>query len=146
MKHSKARNIVKCTFGILKMRWEMMCDTSWYSPRMVGLFFTTCCLLHNFICSGGGPDVFEKAYVPPSTNDAEYIETIYTMPLRTLRLQKGGLNSGIPSLNKCGQQGDTRRVPYHFENFLCSDLYLSSNVSVCLRHFVVCRLWLFAFA
>ncbi|CAN1824506.1 Putative nuclease HARBI1, partial [Linum perenne] len=80
MRHSKARNVIECTFGILKMRWAMLRDTSWYSPRMVGLFFTACCLLHNFIRTHGGPDVFEQAYAPPAEVDAEYVETINDAP------------------------------------------------------------------
>ncbi|CAN1177683.1 hypothetical protein LINPERHAP1_LOCUS30001 [Linum perenne] len=38
MKHSKTSNVVECAFGVLKMRFAMLRDTSWYSPRMVSLF------------------------------------------------------------------------------------------------------------
>ncbi|CAN1141849.1 hypothetical protein LINPERHAP2_LOCUS12723 [Linum perenne] len=80
MKHSKARNVIECAFGILKMRWALLRDTSWYTPEMVGLFFTACCLLHNFIRREGGPDVFEQAYVPPPATESTFMETIDDAP------------------------------------------------------------------
>ncbi|CAN1181196.1 hypothetical protein LINPERPRIM_LOCUS6095 [Linum perenne] len=80
MKDSKARNVIECLFGILKMRWVMMQGTFWYSQRMVGLFFTTCCLLHNFISAEGGPDIFDKTYVPPTTDETPYVETMDDAP------------------------------------------------------------------
>ncbi|CAN1845074.1 Putative nuclease HARBI1 [Linum perenne] len=80
MKHSKARNVIECAFGILKMRWAMLRDTSWYSPRMVGLFFTACCLLHNFIRTQGGADIFEMAYIPPLVEEQGPVEAIDELP------------------------------------------------------------------
>ena len=77
MKHSSARNVIERAFGVLKMRWALLRDTSWYSPKMVGLFFTAGCLLHNFITrQPGGADVFDKAYraldvVEPLVVDAD---------------------------------------------------------------------------
>ncbi|CAN1176171.1 hypothetical protein LINPERHAP2_LOCUS32390, partial [Linum perenne] len=46
---AKARNVIEKAFGVLKMRWAFLRDTSWYSPHMVGFFFNAFCLLHNFI-------------------------------------------------------------------------------------------------
>ncbi|CAN1320237.1 hypothetical protein LINPERPRIM_LOCUS31603 [Linum perenne] len=80
MKHSKARNVVECAFRVLKMLWAMLRDTSWYTPRMVGLFFTAYCLLHNFICVTGGPDVFERAYAPPNITETPYMESMDDAP------------------------------------------------------------------
>ncbi|CAN1139133.1 Putative nuclease HARBI1 [Linum perenne] len=72
MKHSGARNVIERAFGILKMRWAILRDSSWFSPRMVGMIMNACCLLHNYIRREGGADIFELAYVPPSNNDSGY--------------------------------------------------------------------------
>ncbi|CAN0881594.1 Protein ALP1-like, partial [Linum grandiflorum] len=37
MKHSSARNVIERSFGVLKMRWALLRDTSWYSAKMVGI-------------------------------------------------------------------------------------------------------------
>ncbi|CAN1187741.1 Putative nuclease HARBI1, partial [Linum perenne] len=76
MKHASARNVIEKAFGILKMRWAFLRDTSWYSPRMVGIFFNACILLHNFIRKEGGVDVFEMAYVPPAEEEETFVESI----------------------------------------------------------------------
>ncbi|CAN1330854.1 Putative nuclease HARBI1 [Linum perenne] len=72
MKHSGARNVIERAFRILKMRWAIIRDSSWFSPRMVGMIMNACCLLHNYIRKEGGADIFELAYVPPSNNDSVY--------------------------------------------------------------------------
>ncbi|CAN1837840.1 hypothetical protein LINPERHAP1_LOCUS35219 [Linum perenne] len=75
-KHSKVRNVIEKAFGVLKMRWAFLRDTSWYSPRMVGFFFCACCLLHNYIRAQGGTDVFEMAYIRPVVDMPTVTETI----------------------------------------------------------------------
>ncbi|CAN1162246.1 hypothetical protein LINPERPRIM_LOCUS1279 [Linum perenne] len=67
MRHSRARNVIECAFGILKMQWALLRDSSWFSPRMVSMITNACFLLHNFIRTTGGPDIFEQAYIPPVT-------------------------------------------------------------------------------
>ncbi|CAN1331917.1 hypothetical protein LINPERPRIM_LOCUS35522, partial [Linum perenne] len=67
MRHSRARNVIECAFGILKMRWALLRDSSWSSPRMVSMITNACFLLHNFIRTTGGPNIFEQAYIPPVT-------------------------------------------------------------------------------
>ncbi|CAN1292546.1 Putative nuclease HARBI1 [Linum perenne] len=49
MKHSFARNVIKIAFGLLKMRWFVLRNTTWFSPEVVGRVVHACCLLHNFI-------------------------------------------------------------------------------------------------
>ncbi|CAN0856332.1 Putative nuclease HARBI1 [Linum grandiflorum] len=75
MKHSSARNCIERAFGVLKMRWALLRDTSWHSPKMVGMFFTAACLLHNFITrQPGGTYVFDRAYIPPEVVEPPIID------------------------------------------------------------------------
>ncbi|CAN1147435.1 hypothetical protein LINPERHAP2_LOCUS15866 [Linum perenne] len=76
MKHSKVRNAIVCTFGILKLRWALLRDTSWFSPQIVVLIETSCCLLHNFIRKEGGPDAFKQAYVPPRNEERHFVDNL----------------------------------------------------------------------
>ncbi|CAL1356153.1 unnamed protein product [Linum trigynum] len=63
MRHSTARNGVERAFGILKMRWAILRETTWFSTKMVTKIVNACCLLHNFIRGENGADVFERLYV-----------------------------------------------------------------------------------
>ncbi|CAN1163467.1 Protein ALP1-like [Linum perenne] len=65
MRHAQARNTIERAFGILKMRWAILCDTTWFSTKTVGRIVNACCLLHNFIRGEVGPDVFERLYQDP---------------------------------------------------------------------------------
>ncbi|CAN1191854.1 Protein ALP1-like [Linum perenne] len=62
MKHSKARNCIERAFGIIKMRWAILRDTTWFSVDVVADIVNACCLLHNFIKREQGVDVFERLY------------------------------------------------------------------------------------
>ncbi|CAL1397152.1 unnamed protein product [Linum trigynum] len=63
MRHSTARNGVERAFGILKMRWAILRETTWFSTKMVTKIVNACYLLHNFIRGENGADVFERLYV-----------------------------------------------------------------------------------
>ncbi|CAN1189950.1 hypothetical protein LINPERHAP2_LOCUS40200 [Linum perenne] len=65
MHHSRARNVIECFFGIMKMQWALLRNNSWFSLEMVSMILNVCFLLHNFIRSVGGLDIFEQAYTPP---------------------------------------------------------------------------------
>ncbi|CAL1353622.1 unnamed protein product [Linum trigynum] len=82
MRHATARNIIERVFGILKMRWAILRDTTWFSTRMVAKIVNACCLLHNFIRGEVGADVFERVYededpsTEPIIDDDELITLI----------------------------------------------------------------------
>ncbi|CAN1316811.1 Protein ALP1-like [Linum perenne] len=84
MKHSGARNVIERAFGVLKMRWAILRDTTWFSPAVVGRIVHACCLLHNFIKQEVGVDDIERAYNriplsdPPTDVDVEEAEDVIT--------------------------------------------------------------------
>ncbi|KAJ9542050.1 hypothetical protein OSB04_028556 [Centaurea solstitialis] len=49
MKHSSARNVIERRFGILKGRWGILKDNSYYPIDTKNKIIMACCLLHNFI-------------------------------------------------------------------------------------------------
>ncbi|KAL8556682.1 hypothetical protein ACS0TY_004217 [Phlomoides rotata] len=49
MKHSRARNVIECTFGLLKMRWGILRSPSWYPIQTHNQIIMACFLIHNYI-------------------------------------------------------------------------------------------------
>ncbi|KAL8489863.1 hypothetical protein ACS0TY_025665 [Phlomoides rotata] len=49
MKHTRARNVIEHAFGLLKMRWGIICGPSWYDIQTTNQIIMTCCLIHNYI-------------------------------------------------------------------------------------------------
>ncbi|XP_074556573.1 uncharacterized protein LOC141812482 [Curcuma longa] len=49
MKHSQARNCIERCFGILKARWAILRDKSFYDVKTQCRIISACCILHNFI-------------------------------------------------------------------------------------------------
>ncbi|CAN0904394.1 Putative nuclease HARBI1 [Linum grandiflorum] len=49
MKHSSARNVIERTFGVLKKKWAILRNTTWFSPNLVAQIVNACCLLQNYI-------------------------------------------------------------------------------------------------
>lgn len=49
MKHSKARNVIERSFGLLKGRWGILRSPSFFPVRTQARIVTTCALLHNLI-------------------------------------------------------------------------------------------------
>ncbi|KAL8474223.1 hypothetical protein ACS0TY_030881 [Phlomoides rotata] len=49
MKHTRARNVIERTFGLLKMRWGILWSPSWYPIKIHNQIVMACCLLHNYI-------------------------------------------------------------------------------------------------
>ncbi|CAN1142823.1 hypothetical protein LINPERPRIM_LOCUS26200 [Linum perenne] len=76
MKHSSARNVIERAFDLLKMRWAILRDTTWFSPEIVGRLVHVCCLLHNFIKQEAGVDDLERAYVQYTSSMAEEMKEV----------------------------------------------------------------------
>ncbi|CAN1316271.1 Protein ALP1-like [Linum perenne] len=81
MKHASARNTIERAFGVLKMRWAILRDTTWFSTRVVTQIINACVLLHNFIKREQGVDIFERNYRDSEpdfheTADVELISTV----------------------------------------------------------------------
>ncbi|CAN1781578.1 Putative nuclease HARBI1 [Linum perenne] len=90
MRHAKARNVIECAFGVLKMRFSLLRDSSWFSPTRVGMIVNACVLLHNYIRREGGPDVFDSAYTPelctnPTMTADETVCSMATRPKTSAR-------------------------------------------------------------
>ncbi|CAI0474184.1 unnamed protein product [Linum tenue] len=63
MKHASARNVIERIFGILKMRWAILRDSSWFSPSDMARIVVACTIIHNFIKKERGADRFEREFV-----------------------------------------------------------------------------------
>ncbi|XP_057446469.1 protein ANTAGONIST OF LIKE HETEROCHROMATIN PROTEIN 1-like [Lotus japonicus] len=59
MKHSSARNVIERCFGLLKGRWAILREKSFYPVKTQGRIITACCLLHNHICKEMAVDPLE---------------------------------------------------------------------------------------
>lgn len=58
MRHSKARNVIKRTFELLKIRWEILGSPSWYPIKIHNRIIIICSLIHNLIKQGMIVDPF----------------------------------------------------------------------------------------
>ncbi|CAL1379158.1 unnamed protein product [Linum trigynum] len=62
MKHSSARNVVERIFGVLKMRFAILRNATWFTPEQVSRIVIACCIIHNFIKKEYGVDEIEINY------------------------------------------------------------------------------------
>ena len=62
MKHSHARNCIERCFGILKQRFGILRDQSFYPPKTLARIISACCILHNFIRGEMPEDPIEDEY------------------------------------------------------------------------------------
>jgi hypothetical protein len=60
MKHSSARNVIERCFGLLKGRWAILREKSFYPIKTQGRIITACCLLHNHIRKEMALDPMER--------------------------------------------------------------------------------------
>ncbi|KAH6787826.1 hypothetical protein C2S52_007378 [Perilla frutescens var. hirtella] len=49
IKHSRARNVIERSFGLLKGRWGNLRSASFYPIKVQNRIILACCLVHNFI-------------------------------------------------------------------------------------------------
>ncbi|KAI3509973.1 hypothetical protein L1887_25498 [Cichorium endivia] len=69
MRHSSARNVIERCFGILKARWGILKDNSYYPVELKNRIIMACCLLHNFIRQEMLVDPFENSELDEGTGD-----------------------------------------------------------------------------
>nr|XP_043619584.1 protein ALP1-like [Erigeron canadensis] len=69
MRHSSARNVIERCFGILKGRWAILRDNSFYPIDLKNRIIMACCLLHNFIRQEMVVDPFENEEPDQGTGD-----------------------------------------------------------------------------
>ncbi|CAH9091185.1 unnamed protein product, partial [Cuscuta epithymum] len=70
MKHSQARNCIERCFGILKKRWAVLRDKSFYPLKTQCRIITACCILHNFIRSEMSIDPIEAELESDTDDDS----------------------------------------------------------------------------
>ncbi|GMI82237.1 hypothetical protein like AT5G35695 [Hibiscus trionum] len=73
MKHSQARNCIERCFGILKARWAILREKSFYPVKTQCRIISACCLLYNFIRSEMPLDPVETDYVEVDNSQTEEV-------------------------------------------------------------------------
>ncbi|KAG8368382.1 hypothetical protein BUALT_Bualt15G0039700 [Buddleja alternifolia] len=78
--HSKARNVIERSFGLLKVRWAILRSNSFYLVKVQNRIIMACCLLQNFIRTDMVVDPVE-AELPEITDptddpDVAFIEQV----------------------------------------------------------------------
>ena len=48
-RHSRARRVVECAFGMMSTKWRALQSTLYMSPEHAKLIALACCVLHNFV-------------------------------------------------------------------------------------------------
>ncbi|KAG8382955.1 hypothetical protein BUALT_Bualt05G0133800 [Buddleja alternifolia] len=80
MYHSKARNVIERTIGLLKTRWAVLQSQTFYSITTQNRIIMACALLHNFIRSEMLVDPLDHCLDDTNSddedNDIDLIETI----------------------------------------------------------------------
>ncbi|KAL8479004.1 hypothetical protein ACS0TY_030774 [Phlomoides rotata] len=86
IKHTRARNVIERTFGLLKMRWGILRSPSWYPIKTHNKIIMACCLLHNFIRNEIAEDPLEhlvdefmhRQQTPEGQGATDYIDNVET--------------------------------------------------------------------
>ncbi|KAL8501219.1 hypothetical protein ACS0TY_020681 [Phlomoides rotata] len=88
MKHTRARNVTKSTFRLMKMRWGILRCPSWYSIKTVNQIIMVCCLIHNYIrkemvvdpLEGGLDEYLSNQPFEDAYNNIEVVDLLDTTP------------------------------------------------------------------
>ncbi|KAK6151521.1 hypothetical protein DH2020_014156 [Rehmannia glutinosa] len=90
LRHSKARNVIERTFGLLNQRWAILRSNAFYPIKTQNRIIMGCCLLHNFIRTTMSRDPLEDEvpdlYTDPSNthnDDQEYVDQVESSPMWT---------------------------------------------------------------
>ncbi|KAG8380697.1 hypothetical protein BUALT_Bualt06G0042900 [Buddleja alternifolia] len=86
-RHTKARNVIERTWGIMKWRWAVLRSTSFYPLRTQNQMILCCALLHNFIrremevdpAEAHVPDLdpnHRNLYADDQPADDEFVESV----------------------------------------------------------------------
>nr|XP_011464621.1 PREDICTED: uncharacterized protein LOC105351565 [Fragaria vesca subsp. vesca] len=82
MKHASARNVIERSFKLLKMRWAILRNPSFYDIITQRRIISVCCMLHNFIRREMSVDPIKHEYDRQRRNenleDNDYITSIET--------------------------------------------------------------------
>ncbi|KAL8531839.1 hypothetical protein ACS0TY_008442 [Phlomoides rotata] len=86
MKHTRARNVIEHTFGLLKMRWGILRSSSWYPIKTANQIIMSCCLIHNYIrkvmvvdpLEGGLDEYLSNEVIEDSYNNIDVVDSLDT--------------------------------------------------------------------
>lgn len=100
MKNSQARNIIERCFGLLKLRWGILRNTTWYRRKVVSRIIIGCALTHNFIRTYMTVDPMESLVQDDTQEDTdenniEIMETSTTWNLFRQELANEMYNSWL---------------------------------------------------
>lgn len=76
MRHSSTRNVIERCFGILKARWGILRDNSYYPIDLKNKIIMACCLLHNYIRHEMTIDPFENRFELDEEPEMSAVETM----------------------------------------------------------------------
>ncbi|KAF7808351.1 protein ALP1-like [Senna tora] len=113
MRHSSARNVIECCFGMLRKRWAILRSPSFYHVKTHNKIIIGCCLLHNLIRQDTTLDQLEDAHTGNEdahtgdedayTEDDDFISTIETSD------EWSGMRDGLAVDMFNAFRGQTRR-------------------------------------
>ena len=75
-RHSSARNVIERCFGLLKMRWAILRERSWYPVKTKCRIISACALLHNHIRREMSVDPLEAAVFEGFVEPNQDVESI----------------------------------------------------------------------